>query len=191
MRPIKVRPTPIDIKVANEVADTTGPVREKTAQAVSWGADEHVLTALAAGWWIYCLSRGQHQRSSTHLLLLAAVSAAVPHAAKHVFNQIRPDRLTARGHWRRVPLSGRRMDSFPSGHAVHMGALASAATAFPPKWRAASWGAAGVFCAARVLILAHWTSDVAAGLVVGVGIDRLLRRVTGFGRDQPGNTNAR
>jgi membrane-associated phospholipid phosphatase len=183
MRPIRVPPTRMDIKIASEVAYTTGPIRERAAQALSWGADEHVLTALSAAWWIYCLAKGQHQRPSTHLFLLAATTAAVPHLAKRAFNQTRPDRLSARGYWRSVPLSGKKLDSFPSGHAVHMGALASAATSFPPKWRAASWSAAGVFCLARVLIHAHWTSDVAAGLAIGVGIDRLLRRVTGFGRE--------
>jgi hypothetical protein len=52
--------------------------------------------------------------------LLAGASAAVPHFAKRVFNQIRPDRLTMYGHWRGVPLSGKARDAFPSGHAVHM-----------------------------------------------------------------------
>jgi membrane-associated phospholipid phosphatase len=29
--------------------------------------------------------------------------------------------------------------------------------------------------------LAHWTSDVIAGLAIGAAVERLLRRWTGFG----------
>jgi membrane-associated phospholipid phosphatase len=183
MRPIKVAPTRPDIAIAKQVAATTGPIREEVSRGLSWGADEHVLIALSGTWWIYCFIRGHHQRARIHLFLLLAASAAVPHLAKRMFDQTRPDRLTARGYWRSVPLSGRKLDSFPSGHAVHMAALASAANTFPPKWRDASWAAAGVLCSVRALLLAHWASDFAAGFALGVGIDRLVRRLTGFGRD--------
>jgi membrane-associated phospholipid phosphatase len=37
--------------------------------------------------------------------------------------------------------------------------------------------------ATRVLLLAHWTSDVVAGLAIGAAMERLLRRFTGYGRD--------
>jgi len=35
----------------------------------------------------------------------------------------------------------------------------------------------------RIILLAHWASDVAAGLAVGALVERLLRRLTGFGSD--------
>jgi undecaprenyl-diphosphatase len=34
----------------------------------------------------------------------------------------------------------------------------------------------------RIVLLAHWTSDVVAGLAVGAATERLLRLLTGFGR---------
>ena len=52
--------------------------------------------------------------------------SGLPHVLKGMFNQRRPDRLTVRGHWRGIPLSGDPLDAFPSGHAMHVGALASA-----------------------------------------------------------------
>lgn len=58
---------------------------------------------------------------------------------KQVFDQERPDRRTVCGHWRGIPISGNRLDAFPSGHAVHMGALASAASLLPAKQRNAAW----------------------------------------------------
>jgi undecaprenyl-diphosphatase len=37
--------------------------------------------------------------------------------------------------------------------------------------------------ATRVVLLAHWVSDVAAGLAVGVVLERMLRLVTEYGRE--------
>jgi membrane-associated phospholipid phosphatase len=98
-----------------------------------------------------------------------------------VFDQERPDRTTVRGHWRGIPLSGKRLDSFPSGHAVHIGALASAASVLPEKPRNLVWGIGVTLVLTRIVLLAHWASDVAAGLAIGTVTERLLRHVTGYG----------
>jgi undecaprenyl-diphosphatase len=49
MAPIRVRPTSADVSIANAVAAHTGRVSERFAKALTWGADEHVLCALAGG----------------------------------------------------------------------------------------------------------------------------------------------
>jgi undecaprenyl-diphosphatase len=85
------------------------------------------------------------------------------------------------GHLRGVPISGKRLDAFPSGHAIHVGALASAASELPPAGRNLVWSIGAGAVATRVLLLAHWASDVVAGLVIGAAVERLIRRVTGFG----------
>ncbi|WP_150530931.1 phosphatase PAP2 family protein, partial [Staphylococcus aureus] len=69
--------------------------------------------------------------TANHVVLVSLATALLPHLLKSVFDQTRPDRLTALGHWRGVPISGRTRDAFPSGHSVHMGALASAAGLLP------------------------------------------------------------
>jgi len=86
------------------------------------------------------------------------------------------------GHLRGIPLSGKRLDAFPSGHAVHIGALASAATVLSPVRRNVVWAVGGGLVLTRIVPLAHWTGDVVAGLTVGVLTERLLRLVTGYGR---------
>jgi hypothetical protein len=48
---------------------------------------------------------------------------------------------TIEGHLRGVPLSGKADDAFPSGHALHIGALAAAATLLPTPWRNLIWTA--------------------------------------------------
>jgi membrane-associated phospholipid phosphatase len=102
---------------------------------------------------------------------------------KTLVAQQRPDRLTVHGHCRGVPFSGKRYDAFPSGHAVHVGALASAASKLPRRQRNIAWLVGGGLVATRIILLAHWTSDVLAGLAIGALMERLLRRFTGCGRD--------
>jgi membrane-associated phospholipid phosphatase len=180
---ITVRPTKFDVIVANEIAAHTGPRTEEAAEALTWGADEHVLCVLAAAWWLLARSKGSEQRlASDHVLLTTLVASALPHLLKTVFDQERPDRLTVRGHWRGIPLSGNRLDAFPSGHAVHIGALASAASILPPRQRNAAWGLGLGLVLTRIVLLAHWTSDVIVGLGMGVLTERTLRRFTGYGR---------
>jgi membrane-associated phospholipid phosphatase len=179
--PINVPPTRVDIAIANAVARSVNPPEERAARLVTWGADEHILVALAAAWWL--ASRKQapaRQRNADHVLVTTVVSSVIPHLLKTIFDQERPDRLTVRGHWRGVPLSGKKYDAFPSGHAIHIGALASAAAELPE--RNIVWTVGAGLVLTRVVLLAHWTTDVLAGLALGAGLERLIRLWTGFGR---------
>ncbi len=181
MRPVTVTPATYDREIASAVAQHTNSAVEQAAQALTWGADEHILIAAAVAFWL--LSRGgseQTRTAGTHLLATSVVTGILPHALKHVFNQRRPDRLTAIGHLHGVPISGRPNDAFPSGHAVHMGALAGAASAFPTPYRELTWSAAIGLSMTRIVVLAHWSSDVVAGFVGGLLVERLVRRWTGY-----------
>jgi undecaprenyl-diphosphatase len=178
-----VRPTRLDQLTANFVAGHTDSAVERVAGALTWGGDEHVLSVLALGWWIYCRNKDAvTRRRSDHILLTTVAAAILPHVVKKLVNQERPDRLTVYGHLHGVPLSGNKYDAFPSGHALHVGALASAATVLPPSQRNSVWAAVSLLVATRVVLLAHWMSDVAAGLAMGVVLERLMRLVTGYGR---------
>ena len=73
---------------------------------------------------------------------------------------------------------GGHESAFPSGHALHVGALASAATLLPTKTRNAIWATGAVLVTTRIVLLAHWFTDVAVGLVLGVGVERCIRLVT-------------
>jgi hypothetical protein len=195
MAPIRVSPTSADVVIADGIAARTGRPTEQVAQALTWGADEHLLCALAGAWWVYCLNRNaRDRRASDHILLTTVVASILPHLLKTVFDQERPDRTTVRGHWRGVPLSGKRLDSFPSGHAVHVGALASAATVLPREQRNIVWSVGAALVLTRIVLLAHWMSDVATGLAVGAVTERLLRFLTGYAREPIGasrNTRGR
>jgi membrane-associated phospholipid phosphatase len=186
MAAFTIPPTAADVRIANAIAARTDAPTEETAEALTWGADEHILTALAAAWWVYSRRQPREQRNAAdHILTTTLVASALPHLLKTVFDQRRPDRLTVRGHWRGVPFSGNSMDAFPSGHALHIGALASAASRLPRNIRNGVWLAGAGLVGTRVLLLAHWTSDVLAGLAIGALTERLLQRLTGYGQSRP------
>jgi undecaprenyl-diphosphatase len=177
----RVKPTRMDETVARTIARHAAPVPEKAAEVLSWGADEHLLIALAAGFWLYGRAADRRTRvASNHILLTTAVVALLPHLLKSIFDQERPDRTTFRGHLHGVPFSGNARDAFPSGHAVHVGALASAATELPPAARNTVWLVGTGLVLTRVALLAHWLSDVVAGLAIGALVERLLRFWTGY-----------
>jgi membrane-associated phospholipid phosphatase len=174
-----VRPTRVDEEVAGAVAAHTDRRFEDVARVVTWGADEHVLIAAAAAAWLLTRdSNEQTRRLGTHFLACTLAAALVPHILKAFVDQERPDRLTVQGHLRGIPFSGKENDAFPSGHALHVGALASAATLLPPGIRGAIWTAGAILAATRVVLLAHWVSDVFAGLGLGALLERGIRLFT-------------
>lgn len=183
MARLTIRPTATDRYIANAIASHTTPPLEEAARFLTWGADEKLILVLAVSAWVYAARRPRLRPVTNHVLALSLVSCTLPHFIKGAVNQVRPDRLTVRGHWRGVPLSGRSRDSFPSGHAVHMGALASAAGLIPQPQRGIARAFAVALSGTRVLLLAHWASDVVAGFAVGALIERLLRPIT-LGRRQ-------
>ena len=184
--PVTVRPTRADVAVAQSIARNTAPAPEQVARALTWGADEKVVLILAAAGWL--ASRGCSEplrRAGNHALLVTVAASLLPHGLKHLFDQTRPDRLTVVGHLHGVPFSGKRLDAFPSGHALHMGALASAASRLPTWSRRAIRAIAVGLSFTRVVVLAHWASDVIAGFVLGAVLERALRLWTGY----PGDTS--
>jgi undecaprenyl-diphosphatase len=175
---VTIRPTRADRAIANTIASRTTPELEKAAELLTWGADEKLLLALSIGAWLYAARRPRLRPIADHVLTVSLLSAVLPHLLKRAVDQTRPDRLTVKGHWRGVPLSGRPRDAFPSGHALHMGALACAAGLFPPPQRRLARAGAVMLSATRILLLAHWTSDVVAGFAAGALIERLIRPIT-------------
>jgi undecaprenyl-diphosphatase len=179
--PVTVRPNRVDVAVAQYIARHTAPAPEQVARALTWGADEKVLLILAAAGWLASRGREPLRRAGNHALLVTVAASLLPHGLKRLFDQTRPDRLTVVGHLHGIPFSGKRLDAFPSGHALHMGALASAAGSLPTRPRRAIRAMAVGLSLTRVVVLAHWASDVVAGFTLGAVMERLLRLWTGYG----------
>ena len=185
--PITIRPTNTDVRIARTVARDTSPAPERVARALTWGADEKVLLVLAAAGWVASRGRGEAlRRAGNHAVLVAVAASLLPHGIKLLFNQTRPDRKTVLGHVHGIAFSGKREDAFPSGHALHMGAMASAAGALPAGPRRAIRALAVGLSLTRVVVLAHWASDVAAGFALGAILERMLRLCSGYPHRRPG-----
>jgi hypothetical protein len=179
--PITVRPTEADILVARRIARNAAPVPEQVARALTWGADEKVLLVLAAAGWLASRGRSEPaQRACNHALLVTVAASLIPHGLKLLFDQTRPDRRTVIGHVHGASFSGKREDAFPSGHALHMGALASAAGGLRAGTRRTIRALAVGLALTRIFVLAHWASDVVVGFALGVVLERLLRVWTGY-----------
>jgi undecaprenyl-diphosphatase len=112
------------------------------------------------------------------MLCLVAIAGVVPHFLKWTVARERPDRSPVHGNRHGIPKSGNAWDSFPSGHAVHVGALAHATARMSTRWvRPLIWRLAAALAGTRIVLLAHYPSDVIAGLSMGVLIDRLVGRM--------------
>lgn len=178
--PYRVPITALDQWIAATIAEQTKEPAEAFSKAMTWGGDEHVICAAAALFWFYSRLTDRHRSAADHFVAVSAASAAIPHALKKVINQRRPDRLTLRGHLHGIPFSGNADDAFPSGHAVHIGALMSAASRLPSSPRNLVWAIGAGIMTTRIVLLAHWASDVAAGTVLGVAIERSVRILTNY-----------
>ena len=168
--------TALDRWVAKTVARYTSPAVERPARVLTWAADEHVLGVIAGGLWLAARAGNDRERRQTdHLALSIVVTAILPHLLKRLIDQKRPDRCMVHGPRRGIPRSGKPYDAFPSGHAMHVGAVASAVSWAYPKSAPVAWAIGGVIAATRIVILAHWTTDVLAGLAIGALVERCVR----------------
>jgi hypothetical protein len=104
---VRVKPTQAEVAIADAVAERTGRPTEHVAKAVAWGADEHVLCALALGWWLYARTRDVSvRRGSDHVLLTTLVASALPHLLETIFDQERTGPLSDTSVGSRCPESG-------------------------------------------------------------------------------------
>src|SRR3954469_8333885 len=168
--------TKLDRQVAKAVARNASPAVERPARLLTWAADEHVLYVIAGGLWLAARAGDERERRQTdHLALSVVATAILPHLLKRLIDQERPDRCMVHGARHGMPRSGKAYDAFPSGHAMHVGAVASAVSWAYPKSAPIAWALGGLIAATRIVILAHWTTDVLAGLAIGALVERCVR----------------
>lgn len=173
---VTIRPTTFDKRVAKAISKRTDRPIEETTEALTWGADEHLLLMTSTILWLASRRSDERTRQlATHGLVTTIAASILPHLLKTLVDQERPDRKPFARHRRGIPYSGKPRDAFPSGHAVHMGALASFATLLPRDLRFGTWLAASVLMTTRAVLLAHWVTDIAAGFVTGVALERGIR----------------
>lgn len=122
-------------------------------------------------------------------IAVLAASGALAQVIKYAVGRARPRLLPGFGAYRFHPLS---MDinyaSFPSGHAATVFAMATALGLMLPRCRLPLFLLAGVIAVSRIMVEAHYLSDVVAGAALGVASAQVLARTLsgwsiGFDRD--------
>ncbi len=107
-------------------------------------------------------------RLAVACFLLILLTGLAVQALKYGFGRPRPAHLGDLSPMTFAPFSFRYgWNAFPSGHATTMGALAVLAVRIWPGARVYVWGLAGLVAVSRVLVGAHYVSDVVAGLALG------------------------
>jgi undecaprenyl-diphosphatase len=178
-----LQPTPADIALARVISRHVTQTIERPSQTLTLLADERFLLLAAGGIWLAArLGDGTQRRHANHLALSVLATSLLPHLMKGMVAQERPDRAVVHGFRHGIPRSGNAYDAFPSGHAVHVGAIASALSWMHPRWTPIVWSVGGLIAATRVVLLAHWLSDVLVGLATGVAIERTIRLLSGPAR---------
>jgi undecaprenyl-diphosphatase len=175
--PVVLPPLRADLAISRACLTSTNPGLERALQAVSWLADEKAVLAAATAIWIAT----RHDRPTTasreadQLLFSVMLAAVLPHLFKRLVRRRRPDRSLVGGRRNGVPHSGNAWNSFPSGHALHMGAIAGSVTQLCPKWmRPLVWPLLGALAGTRIVLLAHYFTDVLAGWTIGLLINRTV-----------------
>jgi undecaprenyl-diphosphatase len=101
-------------------------------------------------------------------VLAFTVAGLVEFGLKHLVGRPRP---ASAGPW-----LGPELDSFPSGHATSVFAVATALGSFYPGLRWPLYTLAGAIALGRVYLARHHLSDVIAGALIGLVIASLIIR---------------
>lgn len=111
------------------------------------------------------------------LFVAVTLSSIAANILKLLIGRARPGMLEEAGIFGLVPFSsGHDFQSFPSGHATTLFALAAALACLAPRWRVPLYALAALLSLSRVAVAAHYPSDIVGGAMVGVATALLLRR---------------
>jgi undecaprenyl-diphosphatase len=178
----RVGPTKIDRWIADEIADHTTPAVERSMRILTLAGDEKLLLALIAALWIGAHVAQRRRRAANYVITNVLAADGMSHLLKNLVAQERPDRRMVHGPRHGIPRSGNPHDAFPSGHAMLAGVLAASLSRVFPGYRPAIWAGATILAGTRVVLLAHWLSDVLVGLGLGAALEALRWRLSPRGR---------
>ena len=165
----------IDPHVARWVAGRTTPVADFVVSVLNpLGSGAVPLAVSAAAAALGHVRRRSRLRSVATLGALAFVVAGlVEYTLKHLIGRYRPDAempvLAAIG-----PTFAADIDSFPSGHATSVFAVATAFADGYPRLAWLCYAMAATIAAGRVYLGRHYVSDVLAGAVIGIAVSSII-----------------
>ncbi|WP_237481559.1 phosphatase PAP2 family protein [Lichenibacterium dinghuense] len=180
----------LDGTLAAKAAGAPRTLVEVGRFVTSFGTSEYMFafSALIGAVAVVALGRGHAAWHGGSLRVIAerslyffaaiAASGLVDQALKHAIGRARPRLLRLDGPFHFEPLSAADVfASFPSGHTTSAFAAAVALSLMRPDWRGRLIGAALLIGASRVLVGAHYPSDVVGGAALGAASSLALARV--------------
>jgi membrane-associated phospholipid phosphatase len=179
----------LDAPIAGEAARAPHDLMLIGQFVTSFGTSEYMFafSALIGFAAILALRRGRATWRGRSLRLTAerawyffaaiAVSGILDQILKHLIGRGRPRLLRVDGPFHFEPFSIRDVvASFPSGHTTSAFAAAVALGMMRPDWRGRLIGAALLIGLSRVLVGAHYPSDVVGGAALGSVVSLALAR---------------
>ncbi|MBP1885554.1 phosphatase PAP2 family protein [Sinorhizobium mexicanum] len=108
---------------------------------------------------------------SAYFLLTVGTASTLVHGLKFLIGRARPELFADYGAYSLTPFTSDRLfESFPSGHSMAAGAFFGAFAMLMPQLRPVFLVLALVIGVSRVVVGAHYPSDVAAGLLLGLWV---------------------
>ena len=167
----------VDLRVAEWAAQARSPALDALVAAINPIGSGVTLLAFCVTLALICHATGRTRpcRAASAGALAFTVAGLVEFGLKHAVGRPRPAPV--------LPLLGPELDSFPSGHATSVFAVATAIASFYPGLHWPLYALAGAISLGRVYLARHYLSDVIAGAVIGLVIASLvvMRRQRGLG----------
>ena len=108
-------------------------------------------------------------RLFSYFFVTIGSASAIVHLLKFLIGRARPELFLEMGEYSLTPFTGDNVfESFPSGHSMAAGAFFGAFAMLIPRFRLGFFALALVIGISRVVVGAHYPSDVAAGLLLGI-----------------------
>jgi membrane-associated phospholipid phosphatase len=105
---------------------------------------------------------------ATYIFAVLAVSGILAQLIKHLVGRARPKLMQSFGPYHFDILSMKNsLASFPSGHSTTAFAMATALGFILPRWRVPLYIAAVLIAVSRIMVQAHYASDIVAGAALG------------------------
>jgi membrane-associated phospholipid phosphatase len=139
--------------------------------------DQPELRLIAGGLMVAGIFKGSVRlmRAGARMIIAHEAATLAKDLLKTKIDRTRP--RSAKGRNEKRPKRGNRTSkeetSFPSGHSAGAVAAARAFSREFPEYRAAAMGAAGLIAASQIPRRAHYPTDVAAGVAIGLAIEAM------------------
>ncbi|MEA3044790.1 MAG: hypothetical protein QOH47_2628 [Sphingomonadales bacterium] len=170
------------IKADRAAVEAAAPDRRSAAmKALSWASelgDQPQLLTLSGGVLAFGLIRGDGRMAGAGGRMIAAhlLATAAKNFVKHRIDRTRPRSAKSRDGHKLKPghSEAKEKTSFPSGHSAGAIAVARAFTRHYPEHKAAALGAGAAIALAQIPRSAHYPTDVAAGLAIGLAAEKAV-----------------